>query len=61
MELRFKIFKGVNGQYYFRLRAPNGQIICQCEGYKNKSDCEYAISKIKEYAHKASVVYLQNY
>jgi len=34
---RFQVFKGLDGQYYFHLRADNGEIILQSEGYTAKA------------------------
>jgi uncharacterized protein YegP (UPF0339 family) len=31
---KFVIFKGKNGEDYFRLKAGNGEIILSSEGYK---------------------------
>lgn len=40
-----EVFKSFdNKQWYFRVRARNGEILCQSEGYKNKKDCEKALS-----------------
>ena len=30
---KFRLFKGSNGQFYFNLMAPNGEIIGHSEGY----------------------------
>lgn len=34
---RFQIFRGLDGQYYFHLRADNGEIILQSEGYTSRA------------------------
>ncbi len=47
---KFQIFKGTNDQYYFRLRARNGEIIIKSEGYVSKSGCENGIESVKENA-----------
>lgn len=39
-----QVFKATNKQWYFHVRAKNGEIICQSEGYKNKRDAYKAIS-----------------
>ncbi len=31
---KFRIFVGKDGQYYFHLKARNGEIILQSEGYQ---------------------------
>jgi uncharacterized protein YegP (UPF0339 family) len=34
---RFQVFRGLDGQYYFHLRAGNGEIVLQSEGYTRKA------------------------
>jgi uncharacterized protein YegP (UPF0339 family) len=45
---RFEIFIGKNDQFFFRLKARNGRIILQSEGYTQKHNCEGGISVIQE-------------
>ena len=33
----FQVFRGLDGQYYFHLRAGNGEIVLQSEGYTRRS------------------------
>ena len=47
---KYQIFKGENNQYYFRLRAENGEIILASEGYVAKDGCENGIESVKENA-----------
>ena len=44
---KFQIFTGTNGQYYFRLRAKNGEIILASEYYPLKKNCENGIASVK--------------
>jgi uncharacterized protein YegP (UPF0339 family) len=45
---KFSIFKSaVNNQYYYRLRAGNGEIILSGEGYISKQSCQTAIASVK--------------
>lgn len=44
---KFVIKKGSNSQYYFSLKADNGQTILSSEGYVSKSGCEAGISSVK--------------
>lgn len=44
---RFEIFDGRNNQYYFRLKAGNGEIIGQSEGYTQKHSAKEGISSVK--------------
>jgi hypothetical protein len=44
----FELYKDVNGQWRWRLKSANRQIIAiSGEGYYNKSDCQHAISLVK--------------
>ena len=47
---KFQIFKGTNDEFYFRLRAGNGEPILASEGYKAKQGCENGIASVKENA-----------
>jgi uncharacterized protein len=48
---KFQLFKStVNNQYYYRLRAKNGEIILNGEGYTTKSSCINGINSVKENA-----------
>ena len=47
---KFQIFIGNNNQYYFRLRARNGEIILQSEGYVSKAGCKNGINSVKDNA-----------
>ena len=47
---KFEIFKGRKGEYRFRLKASNGQIILASEGYKAKSGCVNGIESVKNNA-----------
>jgi uncharacterized protein YegP (UPF0339 family) len=44
---KFVIKKGSNGQYYFSLKANNGQIILASEGYTSKASCQNGIDAVK--------------
>ena len=45
---KFQIFKSTsNLQYYFRLRAKNGEIILSSEGYTTKVNCQNGIGSVK--------------
>ena len=51
---KFEIFTDKAGEYRFRLKASNGQIILASEWYKNKGGCENGIeSVIKNSADEA--------
>ena len=42
---KFQIFTGANEEFYFRLRARNGEIILASEGYKSKQGCQNGMTK----------------
>lgn len=44
---KFQIFKGTDGQFYFHLRASNGEITLQSEGYTTRQNCEYGINSVR--------------
>jgi uncharacterized protein YegP (UPF0339 family) len=44
---KFVIKIGANGQYYFSLKADNGQKILAGEGYTSKSACTNGIDSVK--------------
>ncbi len=39
---KITILRGSNGQYWFRVTATNGKIICHSEQYYNYTDCYHA-------------------
>ncbi len=45
---KFQIFKSSsNGQYYYRLRAKNGEIILSGEGYTTKQSCLNGVASVR--------------
>jgi uncharacterized protein YegP (UPF0339 family) len=56
MAAKFEIFKGKGGDFRFRLKAANGKVICQGQGYKSKDACMKGIESIKKNAKGAAVV-----
>ncbi|MDH5689678.1 MAG: YegP family protein [Candidatus Bathyarchaeota archaeon] len=52
---QFEIYKDAAGEYRFRLRAPNGEIIAASEGYTQKSSCKNGIASVKENAPSAII------
>ena len=49
---KFQIFTGEGGEFRFRLRARNGEIILASESYGAKAGCENGIRSVKENAPK---------
>jgi len=51
----FEIYQSEkSGEYYFRLKATNGQIILSSQGYKQKSTCTNGVESVKKNATEAS-------
>jgi len=50
---KFEIFKGKKGDFYFRLRAKNGEPILASEGYTTKAGAKNGIASVKKNAKKA--------
>jgi len=55
-ESKFEVYKDEKGEYRFRLRAPNGEIIAIGEAYASKAGCMNGIESVKENAAKARIV-----
>jgi uncharacterized protein YegP (UPF0339 family) len=45
---KFVVFKGKDGQDYFRLKAGNGETILSSEGYKSRSSCANGIESVRK-------------
>src|SRR5262249_37183377 len=43
---RFEVFHGLDGQYYFHLRAGNGEIVLQSEGYTRRTSAVSGTSSV---------------
>ncbi len=53
---KFQIFTDRAGEYRWRLRTDNNEIIADsAEGYKAKSDCEHGVDLVKKLAPTAEV------
>ena len=53
---KFEVYADKAGEFRFRLKAGNGQIIATSEGYKSKSGCMNGIESVKKNAPDAEVV-----
>ena len=47
---KFEIFKDKRGEFRFRLKAGNGEIILASEGYKRKASCKNGIASVQKNA-----------
>ena len=53
---KFEMYVDKKGEFRFRLKATNGQIIAVSEGYVAKKSCENGIESVKKNAVDAPVV-----
>ena len=53
---KFEIYTDKAGEFRFRLKATNGQIIAVSEGYKAMAGCKNGIASVKKNAEEAPVV-----
>ena len=53
---KFEIYADKAGEFRFRLKATNGQIIAVSEGYKAMASCKNGIDSVKKNAPEASIV-----
>lgn len=53
---KFEMYVDKAGEFRFRLKATNGQIIAVSEGYKAKKSCENGIASVRRNAVDAPVV-----
>ena len=53
---KFEMYTDKAGEFRFRLKATNGQIIATSEGYKAKASCLNGIESVKKNAPEAEVV-----
>ena len=57
---KFEIYNDKAGEFRFRLKARNGEIIAVGEGYKAKASCLNGIDSIRRNAPDADVVKLED-
>ncbi len=53
---KFEVYADKAGEFRFRLKARNGEIIATSEGYKAKASCMNGIASVKKNAPEAVVV-----
>ena len=53
---KFEVYTDKAGEFRFRLKATNGQIIAVSEGYKARAGCMNGVESVKKNAHGAPVV-----
>ena len=53
---KFEIYKDKAGEFRFRLKAKNGEIIAASEGYVKKDSCKNGIESVRKNAPDAPVI-----
>lgn len=56
MSAKFEIYKDKVGEFRFRLKAPNGEIIAVSEGYTTKQNTMKGVESVKEHAKNADII-----
>lgn len=52
---KFEVYTDKAGEFRFRLKARNGEIVASSEGYKTKTSCLNGIESVKKNAPEAPV------
>ncbi|MBR3704405.1 MAG: YegP family protein [Oscillospiraceae bacterium] len=52
---KFELYEDKGGEFRFRLKARNGEIIAVSEGYKAKASCENGIESVRKNAPEAEI------
>ena len=52
---KFEMYQDKAGEYRFRLKAKNGEVIATSEGYTSKAGCENGIASVKKNAPDAEI------
>ena len=55
MAARFELYQGKNNQFYFRLKAGNGETIAVSEGYTSRLGAKNGIESVKKNAPVAEL------
>ena len=57
---KFQVYQDKAGEYRFRLKAKNGEVIGTSEGYKTKASCLNGIESVKKNAPEAPIEKAEN-
>ena len=52
---KYEVYTDKKGEFRFRLKATNGQIVAVSEGYKKKSSCENGVASVAKNAVGAPI------
>ena len=53
---KFEVYADKAGEFRFRLKATNGQVIAVSEGYKAMASCMNGIESVKKNAPEAEII-----
>ena len=53
---KFELYKDTAGEYRFRLKAGNGEVIANSEAYSSKASAQNGIESVRKNAADATVV-----
>ena len=56
---KFEVYTDKAGEYRFKLKAQNGEVIAVSEGYSSKKSCMNGIESVKKNAPNAKIVELE--
>ena len=54
--IEFQLHRAVNGQFYCRIVASNGEVLFISETHPNKKDLVYAADVVRAYATSAQIL-----
>ncbi len=53
---KFEVYEDNAGEFRFRLKARNGEVIATSEGYKQKASCLNGVESVRKNAQDAEIV-----
>ncbi|MBP2146115.1 uncharacterized protein YegP (UPF0339 family) [Methanofollis sp. W23] len=53
---KFEVYRDKGGEYRFRLKASNGQVIATSQGYKSRESCMKGIDSVRNNAPNAEII-----
>ncbi|MBR5881885.1 MAG: YegP family protein [Mailhella sp.] len=56
---KFELYADKAGEFRFRLKAKNGEIIAASEGYKSKASCLNGIESVRKNAPEAKIFFVE--
>ena len=56
---KFEMYTDKAGEFRFRLKAKNGEIIAVSEGYKSKASCLNGIESVRKNAPEADIFFME--